>query len=109
MMKMRFALTAAAHAVLGFAAFGSGAQAQTISGQIYYPAAPQPAYVAPPPAYAYPPAYYVPAPTYYYAPAPVYYYPEPVYYPQPTYIVPGVSATFVFGGGGRGHRGHGRH
>ncbi len=107
MMKIRFALTASALTLLGFAAFGSGAQAQTVSGQIYYPAAPLPAYAAPQPVYAYPPAYYVPAPTYYYAPAPAYYYPEPVYYPQP-YVVPGVSATFVFGGGGRGH-GHGGH
>lgn len=114
MMKMRFALTATplsgtALVLLGFAALSSAAEAQAVSGQVYYQAAPQPAYVAPPPGYAYPPAYYYPAPAYYYAPAPVYYYPQPVYYPQPAYIVPGVSATFVFGGGGGHGHGHGGH
>ena len=90
MMKMRFALTSTATAVAlsAFAALPSAAEAQSVSGSIYYPAAPQPVY-APPPAYVYPPVYYAPAPAYYYAPAPVYYYPQPVYYAQP-----GFQATY---------------
>jgi hypothetical protein len=65
-----------------------------------YPApAPAPAYVYPPP----PPAYYYPPPAYYYyPPPPVYYYPPPAYYAPGI----GIGATFVFGGGGRGHWHH---
>lgn len=119
MMKTRFARISTACALVG-AAFGllaAAAEAQTVSGSIYYGPAPGPVYVEPQvvyvdpqPIYVEPPAYYVPAPTYY-APAPTYYVapPPPVYYPQPSYWAPGISATFDFGGGSRGgghHWGH---
>jgi hypothetical protein len=111
MMKSRFALASTALVLFGAAALGalsSHAEAQAVSGSVYY--GPQPAYVAPQPAYVYPPVYYYPAPAYYYPPPPPpapYYYPAPVYYEQPSYLVPGVSANFIFGfGGGRGHHGH---
>jgi hypothetical protein len=105
MMKMR-TLTSVALALFGaatgLAAISKAAEAQTVVGGYYYP--PSPVYVAPPPAYVYPPAYYYPAPTYYHPPPPTYYYPPPpVYYSQPSTWVPGISATFVFGGGHRGH------
>jgi hypothetical protein len=104
MMKIRFALISAALAASATAlgAPAGTAHAQSVSGSIYY-GPPAPVYVAPQPAYVYPPAYYYPAPTYYYPPAPTYYYPPAVYYPQPAYVVPGISATFDFGGG-KGHR-----
>lgn len=109
MMKMRIALTSTALALFGAVAFGAlstAAEAQAVSGSVYY-YGPQQAYVAPPPAYVYPPVYYYPAPAYYYAPAPAYYYAPPVYYPQPAYAAPGIGADFVFGfGGGHGHRWH---
>lgn len=105
-MKNRFALASTTLALLG--ALSASAEAQAVSGSVYY--GPQPAYVAPQPVYVTPPVYYYPAPAYYYPPAPVYYYPPPpppVYYPQPAYWTPGISANFVFGfGGGRGYRGH---
>ncbi len=115
-MKTQIALTASAQTVTALALFGAvvlgalstSAEAQAVAGGAYYYGPPQPAYVAPPPAYAYPPAYYYPAPAYYYPPAPAYYYaPAPVYYPQPSYLLPGISANFVFGfGGGHGYGGH---
>jgi hypothetical protein len=106
MMKMRFALTSAALALLGattsLAAISKAAEAQAVVGGYYYP--PSPVYVAPPPAYVYPPAYYYPAPTYYYPPPPpAYYYPPPAYYSRPSYWAPGISATFVFGSRHRWH------
>jgi hypothetical protein len=107
MMKSRFALASTALVLFGAAALGalsSHAEAQAVSGSVYY--GPQPAYVAPQPAYVYPPVYYYPAPAYYYPPPPAYYYPPPAYYPQPAYWAPGISANFVFGFNGGGHRGH---
>jgi hypothetical protein len=104
MMKTRIALTCTSLALLGTVSLGAlSAEAQTVSGGIYY--GPAPVYVEPQPAYVYPPAYYYPAPAYYYPPAPTYYYPPPppVYYAQPAYVVPGISATFDFGGGGGHH------
>jgi hypothetical protein len=105
MMKIRFALASTAF-VLASATIGAlstPAAAQSVSGNVYY--GPQPG-----PVYAYPPAYAYPAPVYYYPPPPppqpVYVYapPPPVYYAQPSYLLPGISATFVFGGGrGGGH------
>jgi hypothetical protein len=113
MMKTRIAPTSTALALFGAAALGAlstAAEAQAVSGNVYY--GPQPVYVAPQPVYVYPPApaYYYPAPAYYYPPpAPAYYYPAPApaYYPQP-YWAPAVSANLVFdfGGGGHGHYGH---
>lgn len=109
MMKLRFALACTSLALSGTVALGAlstAAEAQAVSGGVYY-YGPQQAYVPPPPAYVYPPVYYYPGPAYYYAPAPAYYYAPPVYYPQPAYLAPGISANFVFGfGGGRGHGGH---
>jgi hypothetical protein len=113
MMKNRFALFSTALVLVG--ALSTTAEAQSVSGGIYYgpptPIYPGPVYVEPQPAYVYPPAYYpAPAPAYVYAPAPAYYYPPPpppVYYAEPAYLVPGISATFVFGGGkGHGWGGH---
>lgn len=108
MMKNRFALVSTALAMLGAAlgVLSTAARAQSVSGSVYYGPPPAPVYVEPQPVYVYPPAYVYPAPAYYYAPAPTHYYAPPVYYAQPAYVEPGVSATFVFGGGGRGHRGH---
>ena len=115
MTKMRLAptlpirgTTLALLGVLGFGALAAAAEAQTVSGGGYY-YGPPPVYAAPQPAYVYPPAYYYPAPTYYYPPPPpAYYYPAPAYYDRPNYLLPGISANFVFGFGG-GHRGHGNH
>ena len=111
-MKHQFAFFCSAFALFGAALAGlsSAADAQGVSGNVYYgPQYGAPAYVAPQPAYVYPPVYYYPAPVYYYAPPPPpppVYYPAPVYYQQPSYLVPGISANFVFGfGGGRGHHG----
>ena len=119
MMKIRFALISTAVALVG-AAFGllaTAAEAESVSGSIYYGPPPGPVYVEPQvvyvdpqPIYVEPPAYYVQAPTYY-VPAPSYYAapPPPVYYPAPSYYAPGISATFDFGGGSRGgghHWGH---
>lgn len=111
-MKRQFAFFCSAFALFGAALAGlsSVAEAQGASGNVYYGPqyGPQPAYVAPQPTYVYPPVYYYPAPVYYYAPPPPppVYYPAPVYYQQPSYLVPGISANFVFGfGGGRGHHG----
>jgi hypothetical protein len=112
MMKNRFALFSTALALVG-AAFGMAstpAAAQSVSGNVYYGQQPAPVYVEPQPVYVYPPAYVYPAPAYYYPPPPppppayVYAAPPPVYYAQPSYLLPGISATFVFGGGrGGGH------
>ena len=122
MMKNRFALisTALAALVTALGVLSPVAEAQSVSGSIYYgPSAPAPiyvqpqaVYVEPQPIYVEPPAYYVAAPTYYYPPpAPTYYVPPPppVYYQQPSYWAPGISASFDFGGGSRGgghHWGH---
>jgi hypothetical protein len=118
MMMNRFALIPTAVVLVGaaFGALSTAADAQSVSGSIYYGPAPAPVYVqpqamyiAPQPVYVAPPAYYAPAPVYYYPPAPTYYYaPPPVYYPQPAYWAPGISASFNFGGGKRGGH-HGAH
>src|SRR3569832_2751969 len=108
MMKNRFALFSSALALAGaaFGALPTVANAQSVSGSIYYGPQPAPIYVEPQPAYVFQPTYVYPAPTYYYPPPPppqpVYVYapPPPDYYAQPSYLVPGISATFVFGGGG---------
>jgi hypothetical protein len=108
MMKTRFAPIPTALALVG-AALGmlsTAAKAQSVSGSVYYGPAPAPVYVQPQPVYVYPPAYAYPAPAYYYPPPPptyVYAAPPPVYYAQPSYLVPGVSATVVFGGSRGGH------
>jgi hypothetical protein len=105
MMKIRLALSASALALLGaasFGAFSSTAEAQTMGGGYYY--GPPPVYYYPPPPP--PPSYYYPAPAYYYPPPPAYYYPAPAYYDRPSYLLPGISANFIFGFGG-GHHGHG--
>lgn len=114
MMKNRFVRFSTTLALAGAAfVLPEAAHAQSVSGSVYYgPSAP--VYVEPQPVCVYPPAYVYPAPAYYYPPPPppqpVYVYapPPPVYYAQPSYSVPGISATFVFGGnrGGGHHRGH---
>lgn len=113
MMKTRFALFSAAIALVGaaFGLYSTAAEAQSVSGSIYYGPAPAPApvYVQPQVVYVEPQPVYVVPPTYYYPPAPAYYYAPPqVYYEQPGYWAPGISATFNFGGGKRGghHGGH---
>jgi hypothetical protein len=78
MMKNRIALisTALAALVTALGVLSPVAEAQSVSGSIYYgPSAPAPiyvqpqaVYVEPQPIYVEPPAYYVAAPTYYYPP-----------------------------------------
>ncbi|GAB2178479.1 hypothetical protein DLREEDagr8_40370 [Dongia sp. agr-C8] len=108
-MKIRFAFLSVALVGGAFGLLSAAAEAQSVSGSIYYGPAPAPVYVQPQVVYVEPQPVYVMPPAYYYPPAPTYYYaPPPVYYPQPGTWAPGISATFNFGGGkGGGH--HWRH